>query len=121
MQEAISRGDISSGHARAVLSIVNPPDQQVLYRRIVDAALSVRQAERVAAELNKGKRQSGKPGKSQRPARGAKGPEIREIEERLIEHLGTKVEIKCTGEKGKIEIAYYSTDDLERLSEILLK
>ena len=121
MREAISRGIVSPGHARALLSIMNPADQQVLFRRIVDGGPSVRQAEQMAGDLNKGKKPSRKPARGEKPARGGKGVEIREIEEKLIERFGTKVEIRSKGAKGRIEISFYSVDDLERLLELFLK
>jgi ParB family chromosome partitioning protein len=116
IQDAISRGTVSAGHARAILSLVNPADQQVLFRRIADRGISVREAEKMAEELSKGKRTSGKSGKRDP---GRKEPEIRQIEQTLIEKLGTKVEVRGTAKKGKIAISYYSADDLQRLLEIL--
>jgi ParB family chromosome partitioning protein len=85
----------------------------------VDRGISVREAEEAAAGLNRGKKSAQKAGAREKPSRGRKEPEIREIEEKLIEKLGTKVEIKGTGKKGRIEIAYYSVDDLDRLLELL--
>ena len=119
MQSALSRGEMSPGHARAILMLVNPADQQLLFRRIVDRGISVREAEESAAGLNRGKKSARKTAAGEKPSQGRKEPEIRAIEEKLIEKLGTKVEIKGTGKKGRIEIAYYSTDDLERLLELL--
>ncbi|MBE3063502.1 MAG: chromosome partitioning protein ParB, partial [Spirochaetes bacterium] len=119
MQQAIARGEMSPGHARAILMLVNPADQQLLFRRIVDRGISVREAEEAAAGLNRGKKSAQKAGAGEKPSRGRKEPEIRAIEEKLIEKLGTKVEIKGTGKKGRIEIAYYSIDDLDRLLELL--
>ena len=119
MQSALSRGEMSPGHARAILMLVNPADQQLLFRRIVDRGISVREAEETAAGLNRGKKAARKTAAGEKPSQGRKEPEIRAIEEKLIEKLGTKVEIKGTGKKGRIEIAYYSTDDLERLLELL--
>jgi ParB family chromosome partitioning protein len=116
IQEAISRGSVNAGHARAILSLVNPADQQVLFRRIADRGISVRDAEKMAEELSRGKRTDRKGGKRELVR---KEPEIRQIEETLIEKLGTKVEVRGTVKKGKIEISYYSADDLQRLLEIL--
>jgi ParB family transcriptional regulator, chromosome partitioning protein len=119
MQQAVGRADMSPGHARAILAVVNPADQQVLFRRIVERGLSVREAEEAASAMNRGRktgRAAGAPGK---PGREAKAPEIREIEQKLIEKLGTKVEIRGTARKGRVEIAYYSADDLDRLLELL--
>lgn len=118
-QEAVEKGTISPGHARALLMIVNPADQLVLLRRIVAKGMSVREAEDAAPAMNGGKRAAGK-----RAGTGSaavrKEPEVRDIEQKLIEKLGTKVDISGTGRKGRIQISYYSADDLDRLLELLL-
>jgi len=119
VQEALNRKEITAGHARALLTLVNPSDLRTVLRRIVDHGISVRESENLAAALNRGKK--GKAGKSPSPpseARGG-GPELREIEQGLIEKLGTKVVMHGSLEKGSIEIEYYSSADLERLMELL--
>ena len=119
MQMAIGRGDMSPGHARAILTVVNPSDQQLLFRRILERGISVREAEEMPPPAEQGPKK-GKPGRaSGRAGRDAKPPELRELEQKLIEKLGTKVEIKGTGRKGRVEIAYFSADDLDRLLELL--
>jgi ParB family chromosome partitioning protein len=116
MQEGINKKDISPGHARAILSVINPADQRILYNRTVAGGLSVRETEAMAADLNKGVRSAGcTPDRTPKQ----KTPEIKEMEQRLLDILGTKVRIKGSGKKGSIEIAYFSLDDLERLYEIL--
>ena len=119
-QEEVEKGTLSPGHARAMLSLVNPADQQLLFKRIVDKGISVREAEELAAAFSVGKRQVQKPHRTGKAAISRKDPEIGEIEQKLIEKLGTKVELKGNGVKGHIEITYYSSEDLERLLEILL-
>jgi ParB family transcriptional regulator, chromosome partitioning protein len=119
-QEAVEKGTLSPGHARAMLSLVNPADQQMLFRRIVDKGISVREAEELAAAFSAGKRQGQKPRRASQAATERREPEVREIEQKLIEKLGTKVDLKGNGSKGRIEIAYYSSEDLERLLEIIL-
>ncbi|HVP20050.1 MAG TPA: ParB/RepB/Spo0J family partition protein, partial [Spirochaetia bacterium] len=119
-QDALEKGALSPGHARAMLALVNPADQQVLFKRILDKGISVREAEELAAAFSAGKRQSGKSRRAGQPPSGRRDPQVREIEQKLIEKLGTKVEVKGDGRKGRIEIAYYSTEDLERLLGIIL-
>jgi ParB family chromosome partitioning protein len=120
MQEALDSGEMSPGHARAILMAVNPSDQGLLFRRVIETGISVREAEQMAADLNRGKKISGKASKG-RPQAGdeRREPEIRELEQGLIEKLGTKVSIKGTSAKGRIEIEYYSSDDLERVFDII--
>jgi ParB family chromosome partitioning protein len=69
--------------------------------------------------MNRGRKTGKQGGASGKAGRDAKPPELRELEQKLIEKLGTKVEIKGTGRKGRVEIAYYSADDLDRLLELL--
>jgi ParB family chromosome partitioning protein len=102
---------MSMGHARAVLSIEGKTGQIEAARRIIRKGLSVREAETLAKRW--GNEGIGKTGHAKRD------PQIESLEERLIRHLGTKVRICHRGRKGKIEIEYYSLDELERLLEIL--
>jgi ParB family chromosome partitioning protein len=118
-QEALGKGDISAGHARALLMLVNPADQHLLLKRIVDGGISVREAESMAGALNKGKKGAGKPGRGGETGPTRREPEIREVEQRLIEKLGTKVELRGSVKKGRIEISYFSSEDLERLLDLL--
>jgi ParB family chromosome partitioning protein len=116
-KEAINSGAISAGHARALLALTNPADVLVLMKRIVDRGLSVREAEDAAGALNKGKK-----GRSAGPSRETTqrgDPHTREMQQALLEKLGTKVEIRGTAKKGKIEIFYFSADELERLLKLL--
>jgi ParB family chromosome partitioning protein len=84
----------------------------------VDEGLSVREAEQTAAGMNRGKKPPAG-GSRRRSQQGRKEPEIREIEERLIERLGTKIEIRGTKDKGRIEISYFSAEDLQRVTDLL--
>jgi ParB family chromosome partitioning protein len=102
---------MSMGHARAVLSIEGKTGQIEAARKIIRKSLSVREAETLAKRWgSEGKRKT---------AHVERDPQIESLEERLIRHLGTKVRIHHKGKKGKIEIEYYSLDELERLLEIL--
>lgn len=115
MQDSLDLGKLTSGHARSILSTVNPADQRILFNRIVDNGLSVREAESMATDLNKGIRPAAK--KESTPKK--KIPEILSVEQKFIDVFGTKVQIKGNINKGKIEITYYSPDDLDRIFEIV--
>jgi ParB family chromosome partitioning protein len=117
MLEALEEGRITAGHARAILSVLNPADQSILFDRILKQDLSVRQTEASANELNRGER--GQQGKAQVRERRESAPEIQEIEQRLIELLGTKVRVVGSLKRGRIEISYFSQDDLGRLVELI--
>lgn len=123
IRSSLSTGQISPGHARAILSIMNPADQRILFGRIVGNGLSVREAERMAAELNGGSR-AGKEGaaaagKKKSDDESVRSIEVRTIEQRFIDALGTKVTVKGSLERGTIEVAYFSRDDLDRLYELI--
>jgi len=121
VQQSLVAGDLSAGHARALLSLEREQELLVLFRRIVSEGLSVREAETEARMLSEqgkrvsSKRQSGAP----KTSAGRKTVELREIEERLVTKLGTKVVVTGSHRKGKIEISYFSLEDLERLVELL--
>jgi len=122
MTSSLSSGQITAGHARAILSVLNPSDQRILFGRIVGNALSVREAERMAAELNGGSR-AGTENKEKKKKVGDAGAirdiEIRNIEQKFIDVLGTKVSVKGSLDRGTIEIAYFSRDDLGRLYDVI--
>ncbi len=119
MQNSIANGELSAGHARAILSVINPADQRILYNRIVTDALSVREAERQATGFNKGIRSSEKHG-DKRDLQKISSPEVQDIEQRFLDVFGTKVNLKGNLKRGKIEISYYSKDDLERIYNLIV-
>ena len=116
MKNALSQGKISAGHARALLSVLNSQEQDVLFARIVEAELSVREAEQMAASLN-GKGIVTK--KKERAKSEGQSPELAYLEEQFREKLGTKVALKGSLEKGSIEISYFSQEDLDHLFSLL--
>jgi len=118
---ALKEGKITSGHARALLSVINPADQQVLFNRILENNLSVRQTEKMSADLNMGKRiVTQHDGEIQKEKRiKQKEFEILDVEEKFLSVVGTKVEIKGSLEKGKIEIPYTDQEELERIYQLL--
>jgi ParB family chromosome partitioning protein len=118
MQDALNRRELSPGHARAILSVVNPADMHILFQRITGRGLSVRDAEAMAADLNKGVRSAAPPSRPDAYPK-KRQPELRDMEQKLLDILGTRVCITGNGKKGNIEISYLSMDDLTRLFEIL--
>jgi len=115
VQEGIIDKRISAGHAKVLLSLEDPNKQLRLFNEIVDKGLSVRSLE---AMINPGNDTTDGSSKStEQKAVIAKSPQIKKMEEDLITKLGTKVEIRHSGNKGKIEISYYSLDDFERIME----
>ena len=116
IQNALRDGKITAGHARALLSLVNEEARVSLFKRIVADSMSVREAERIAAESSGSAKI--KPRSTKRAERAS--PEIKEIEQRFIEHLGTKVAFRGDLNSGTVEISYFSKADLERLYELIL-
>ena len=121
IQKSIEGGKVSSGHARALLSVTGTKARDVLYREILTNELSVRETEKRASSLNENE-SSGKDktAGSKGSAKNAKRPpEVDAMAEKFINKLGTKVVIEGDLNKGRIHIDYYSMEDLERLYEIL--
>ncbi|MFB0527574.1 MAG: ParB/RepB/Spo0J family partition protein [bacterium] len=125
IKEFVSGKLISAGHARVLLSIAGEKKRIDLARKILKEKLTVRETEDIVERLKVKRTPSVK-----RIARKEKSPEVVELEEELQRILGTKVRIKSTrsgkfspGEggkvQGKIEIEYYSLEDLERIIELL--
>ncbi|MDR0313222.1 MAG: chromosome partitioning protein ParB, partial [Treponema sp.] len=114
MQESIEEGDISPGHARAILSLTNEKHQNSLFHEILKKSISVREAEKLATKLNGGKK--AKKTDSSKPGRA---PELAAMEEKFLTRLGTKVKIHGDLNQGTIVIDYYSMEDLDRLYDIL--
>ncbi|MBO4235115.1 MAG: ParB/RepB/Spo0J family partition protein [Firmicutes bacterium] len=110
--DSLAAGEITSGHARALLSIQNKDRQSAVLRRIIGEGLSVREVERIA--------QGEKPGnKAHRGRRMEKSRDILAVEQDLKDILGTKVSIVTNGKKGAIAIEYYSVEELNRLIDLI--
>jgi ParB family chromosome partitioning protein len=114
MQESMKRGELSAGHARAVLSVSGEREQDLLFREILKKGLSVREAEKRAAALSSDSKKTQKS-----VPKNARSLELDAMQEKFIERLGTKVVINGDLEKGTIVVDYYSMEDLDRLYEIL--
>lgn len=124
MLDSLENGDFSSGHARALLSVESPADREILYEKIINENLSVRQAEELAANLNKGVRAIKKISEEKPSSNISKSPEILQLEEKFLSVTGCRVEIKGkykngVMKKGKIVIPFASEEELERIYQII--
>lgn len=124
MLDSLENGDFSSGHARALLSVESPADREILYEKIINENLSVRQAEELAANLNKGVRAVKKISEEKPSSNISKSPEILQLEEKFLSATGCRVEIKGkykngVMKKGKIVIPFTSEEELERIYQII--
>lgn len=118
VKEMLANGLISEGHGKVLLGIDDEKEQLTLAKRIAEENLSVRETEKIVSDLKaKQEKNQEKPKKTENKNRAYKA-----AEDKLKEALGTKVEIKKKNEtEGKIEINYYSIDELERIIELIEK
>ncbi len=115
IQEMVSRGELSGGHARALLTLRSTEDQLSLTRLITKHGLSVRAAEGLAGHYY-----DPPPAETGDPEAGM-DPNIRAAQHELERALGTRVKIRGSGRTGRIEIRYYSEADLNRIYDWILR
>ncbi|MED3551823.1 ParB/RepB/Spo0J family partition protein [Cytobacillus praedii] len=114
IQALISEGEISMGHGRALLGLRNKDKLQAVVEKTMKDHLNVRQLEQLIQQLNDVPRETKKPVQQ-------KDVFIKERESSLRDRFGTTVTIKQSKNKGKIEIEFFSKDDLDRIIELLEK
>lgn len=111
IKEAMSAGKISMGHGRALITIADEDYRKRIAERIINEGLSVRETEKLAARGARSKK---------KPSTKSKNADLLKVEAGLKEALGTRVQINRVGKKGRIEIEFFSKDELERLIELLM-
>ena len=113
LMKLLEEGALSAGHARALLALPSPALQRQAAKKVVEGQLSVRQTEALVKALQKEKKDKPR----------AEGPDLSlylgELEKDLSGRLGRKVKIAHRGKKGKIELEYYNSQDLEALLALL--
>ena len=117
VQEMLINDMISAGHARALLALDNPVQQQMLANRILDEKLSVRETEKIIRDILKPK-----PEKKRTEFEPDEALLLiyHDMEEKMRSALGTKVIVNYkTMQKGKLEIEYYSNEELERIYDLI--
>lgn len=119
IKDSIKEGRISMGHARALLGVRTPQQQTAVWQEVLKKDLSVRQTEALV-------KSAASTAKSAAPApRNKTGSSeatyFADLADKLSRSFGTKVQIKRKGKKGKVEIEFYSDDDLNRVLELLNK
>lgn len=117
VQKALAEGEISEGHARALLGAVDPAEIQSLFREVVSRQLSVRETEEL---VRQGRRP---PTASPRAERASpdRDPEVRRIEDLFREALGTRVEVIRRGSGGRLVIHFYNDEQLQALYDVLTR
>ncbi len=115
VQQMIIDGHLTTGHARALLAIEDLELQYLTASRIFNEKLSVREVEKLVKNLGKKKTEKKEADPQQKAV-------FQDLEEKMKAALGTKVSItRKDNQKGRIEIEYYSIEELERLMEIFIK
>lgn len=115
VQQMIIDDMITTGHARALISIEDPEQQYTIAQKVFDEKLNVRDVEKLVKNLNK-------PEKAKKEPVADKALEVvyQDLEEKLKQSLGTKVSIASKGDgAGKLEIEFYTHDDLEKITDLL--
>jgi ParB family chromosome partitioning protein len=112
IQTGLAQGLITEGHARALLTLGTPQAQMAAFQSVIHKDLSVRQAEELARKLA-----GQKPTTTPRPE---PIPEVTALEDRLRQHLGTRVRLNPRKNGGTLVIHYYSAEELDALIEKLI-
>ena len=115
VQEMISKEEITSGHARALLALDSEAAQVRLAGRIAKQGLSVRAVENMVAS------RAAKPVAPKSPAKMPADPNVRAAALELERTLGTRVKIRGDGRRGAIEISYFSAQDLSRIYDLIVR
>jgi ParB family chromosome partitioning protein len=120
IQQMLRKNELSAGHARALLSLDTPEKQLEAARRIAEGKLSVRDAEQFSRQEKSPPEAAPAPQKSA-AEKPPQDPNIAHQLERLQYKFGTSVKLKETGiNKGRIEIEYFSSEDILRIFDLLL-
>ena len=114
IKESVRKGEISQGHARALLPIKESAEMLALYRKIIKDGLSVRQVEDI---IKGGIKET--PKSIRIKTSSAKSPQLKAIESELMMKFGTKVRIREKGSGGEVIVEYYSNEDLDRLITLI--
>ncbi len=118
IQNFIRDGRLSVGHAKVILGVTDEKKQKLAAERVVKQGLNVRQTEGLVAKLTA--RDSRKLAlKPETVAAPGGDPHVMDLEDRLREKFGTKVQLRYAQGKGAVEISFFSDEELERILEVL--
>jgi ParB family chromosome partitioning protein len=118
IQSMVTAGTLTQGHAKAIVAISDAGTQIKVADEVVRKNLSVRETEALAARLTAERTAGAKAADGMAPAvaiADAEDPNVRAAQENLQRHLGTKVRIVRKGGRGRIEVEFYSEEELDRL------
>ena len=111
IRDSIADGRLSAGHGRTLVTVADEERREKLWQKIIGEGLSVREAEKLASQDGKAKKRT--------PQKKRKNADTARVEEELKAALGTRVSITGSARKGRIELEFYSREELERLIELL--
>jgi ParB family transcriptional regulator, chromosome partitioning protein len=114
IQADVEAGRVTIGHAKALLAVTSPERRRQLRDRIVTEQLSVRDAEEIARPTPRTASDSGR-------ARGRQDPHVQGVADTLRQMLQTRVRVKGSVERGRIEIEYFGAEDFDRITGVLLR
>lgn len=115
VQDSLVHGQITMGHAKAILSLSSFEKQKLLHQIVIRDELSVRETEKAAETIAKNENVE----EAADHIYSTRDVHIEQLMEKLQNHFGTKVNIQGKGNKGKISIDYYDLDDLDRILELI--
>jgi ParB family chromosome partitioning protein len=119
IQQYVSSGQMSAAHGRTIINIPDSKKQKEIADKIIKNDLSVRATERLAAKVKDDLKPERKRRKTSSDESAKKSDNIRAVENELMSLTGTKVNINGDEKRGKLELEFYSTDELNRLIEVL--
>jgi ParB family chromosome partitioning protein len=122
IQEDVETGRISMGHAKALLQVGDPEQRQLLRDRVISERLSVRETEQVGREIA-GPVAAGsrKPRTKSSEAAASSDPHLKGLADLLEGHFQSRVRILGNASSGRLEIEYASTEDLDRITRLILE
>lgn len=121
IQKAVQFGELTEGHARALLMVQDGVERNKLFRLIIARHLSVRQVEAMAQQISHGKNLADSPTEEALLAVPAKSPDIQDMEKKLEHAFGTRVsiDVRKDGKSGKINVYFYSLEDFDNILKVI--
>lgn len=116
LQALVERGSLSSGHARALLSLDAVERREELAEQVIEGGLSVRETERLAKRLNRGE------GKARAPRKpGPLEPYLDSLAGEISEALALQAEVKLRGRQGKLTLRFHGVEELRQLRDLIVR
>ena len=123
IQGDVEAGRLSMGHAKALLQVAEPERRKNLCERVLREGLSVRETEKAGREIAGPSpvSRTRKPRATRAEATASSDPHLRNLQDLLQQHFQSRVRILGSGESGRVEIEYSSSEDLDRISRLILE